>query len=307
MTYDSLLNLFRIKTTLALKYERLASLACSAKKKATCRHRAERYRRQAQQYKQSLGRSSRLFQNKVHAHMRRLMGRFTVPILQETYHAMKIGGTGTLLQIDTNHFLITASHVYEAYRKGLALYLPTPNRAEQMVQITGQSHRVADLDFAIIELSPEIPPLLEAYEFVQLDRTVCTRGPVPPGSYYMLGYPTAGAFSDVVMAHISVRALVVSGPLFAGEVSEKYDSNVYVLIAAPNNEYDLDGISGCAIWQAYGYAQDAEAWSAADARIVAVETGTYDEHTIIEGTLWRHVCRVIAEKYPALVPSLALG
>ena len=62
-------------------------------------------------------------------------------------------------------------------------------------------------------------------------------------------------------------------------------------------------MSGCAIWRAIQDGAPPETWESADAKLVAVETGTYLSHTIMEGTRIRHVLRMIAIHWPDLAAT----
>ena len=78
--------------------------------------------------------------------------RCVLPIFQEKYHAMVLGGTGTLFTIGGEHFLFTASHVLDAHKLGLGLYVPRPNNT--LVQLEGDSLKEQTLDIAVF--APEV-------------------------------------------------------------------------------------------------------------------------------------------------------
>jgi hypothetical protein len=68
----------------------------------------------------------------------------------------------------------------------------------------------------------------------------------------------------------------------------------------------LKGISGCSIWQAYYEGLPSKTWTVDDAVVVAVQTGTYRKGTVVRGTRWWLIEKVLEKNYPDLKAPLSL-
>ena len=68
----------------------------------------------------------------------------------------------------------------------------------------------------------------------------------------------------------------------------------------------LDGMSGASIWQTYYEGLLSKAWTTNDAVVVAVQTGVDRGGTIIKGTRWWVVDKIIRDAYPELERPLSL-
>ena len=109
--------------------------------------------------------------------------------------------------------------------------------------------------------------------------------------------------------------------LYEGDTSmfSGYDANKHVLVEVPKDRstdpqdaeqelpHSLNGISGSSVWQAYREGSSGRDWTLDDAMIVAVQTGTFRNGTVIKGTRWWIVDVIIREKYPSLGAALSLA
>ncbi len=97
-----------------------------------------------------------------------------------------------------------------------------------------------------------------------------------------------------------------------------YDPKQHILLEVPKDRtidmhgaeaelpHSLAGISGSSLWQAYREGSSSRTWSADDATIVAVQTGTFRNGTVVKGTRWWVVNTIIHEKYPGLAGPLSI-
>ena len=70
----------------------------------------------------------------------------------------------------------------------------------------------------------------------------------------------------------------------------------------------LDGISGSSIWRAYAYGEDPSTWTAAAARVAAVQTCIVNikGSVLIRGTRWYMVLAMLRDRYPDLASAIEL-
>ena len=97
----------------------------------------------------------------------------------------------------------------------------------------------------------------------------------------------------------------------------RYDPEIHLLLSVSPVNVDLDGnvaempqslsgISGCSLWQVYYPGCPIDNWQVDDAVIVAVQTGTYRNGTVVKGTYWGIVDEMIKKAYPNLASALNL-
>jgi hypothetical protein len=72
--------------------------------------------------------------------------------------------------------------------------------------------------------------------------------------------------------------------------------------------HDLKGISGSPIRRAFRYGTDPSRWTAADARVVAIETCIVrtSGRLLVRGTRWFVVLALMRHAYPDLAGAIAL-
>jgi hypothetical protein len=228
--------------------------------------------------------------------------RSVIPIFQEKNHAMESGGTGTLFEIGGEFFLITAEHVFKAHDAGLGLYVP--RTSGQLVQLEGNVLREKALDIAAFRLSDLTAAALNGHTFLTPADALLKREPLKDGLFFVYGFPKVFSFPSVVEAKIRAGEVNIVSQKLTKNPPVVLDPEVFLLLDAYANEWDLNGISGCSIWQAFRTGDSWETWDSASAQVIAVETGTYREHTVVEGTRVRHVFRMIAQRMDHLKPYI---
>jgi hypothetical protein len=304
VVFDELVNLMRVKRQLSHKHAQLARCAHSVAKRRNLLGKARRYLAQSRQYERRL--KCDTFARKIDNELSLRIRRSVVPIFRETCFVMESGGTGTLFRVAESSFLVTASHALDVCDEGLGIYVPRFGTSH-LVQIHGRRHRVVSHDIAVIELPQPVVDELGPYTYLTPDQAYLSRDRLGQGLYYVHGYPSCYAFPSIVEATIRASALNIPARRLTGIHRDIRTSSLpdeYILLNAFANAFDLNGISGCSIWLAHGDNDDPCAWHSESARVVAVETGTYRRHTIIEGTVIRQVFRMLYQALPALRPIL---
>jgi len=300
--FDDLVQRMRIKQQLAIKYSHLARSARSRPRRKVLNGKSHRYRRQA------ITSATRLnLETFARTIDRLLLPRIktcVVQIVREYYHAKESGGTGILFEINSARLLVTAAHAIDgALNEGIAMYVRR-FQSKQLVQITGNVAFERTLDIAAMRLSDDVSAALDGYTFLRPEDADASRGVAPSGLYYLYGYPKIATYANVVEAKSHAAGLPMIARLVDGNPRFPRGSAEYVWLNAFANRYDLVGISGCGVWRSLRDGDRAAAWEPDQAKILAVETGTYCNHTLIGGTRIRHVFRLIAAHWPDLAPAL---
>lgn len=129
---------------------------------------------------------------------------------------------------------------------------------------------------------------------------------------------------------VSVKALEFTTYAYAGSTESMlgYDAKYHLLIDSTPRDMtesdgspavvvrrdgqlatmprDLKGISGCAVWAVGDLRVPVERWDEKHPKVVAVETGIYQESHVIRTTRWVAVTTLIHEAFPPLRPALEL-
>ncbi|MBL9080881.1 MAG: trypsin-like peptidase domain-containing protein [Planctomycetales bacterium] len=302
MLFDESLHLARVKQMLAAKYRRLAFISNSKPRREVLARKATFYQRQAVKLLSRIKLGT--FANKIDHVLVPRIRKSVIPIVREYWHAMEPGGTGNLFVIGGVRFLITAAHVIDgAVDNGIAMYVPKYQTGE-LFQITGTRVRNKPLDIAALRFANDVAVRLNGYTFLTPDDTDCRRIVPPPGLYYSYGFPKLGAFASIAEAKIRMSGFPIQARPLERCARFLRRSPEYLWLHAYLNDCDLNGISGSAIWRSIADGESPASWKSDDAKIVAIETGTYERHTIIEGTRIRHAFRMITQEWPEFAPAL---
>ena len=228
-------------------------------------------------------------------------------------------GTGTLFRVADTSFLVTASHVADiAAVHKYQLYITDATQGSNGIALEGNLHSERNLDVAVWELTSRVVAELPNRKFLTVHHADRTRSRLGKGWFYVHGYPNIWSVPNPDGQRIAVKPFTYGAVLYDGptNIFEKYDPNVHLLLAAPNYgnvdsqgietemPESLAGISGCSLWQAYYEGLPPENWNIDDAVIVAVQTGTYKNGTVVKGTFWWVVNEIIVRNYPNLKRAL---
>ena len=207
-------------------------------------------------------------------------------------------GTGTLFSVGSDHFLVSASHVFEdavthkriifAYDFGVENELGTKMLA---VQMDGKIYRYPEADLGILRMTKETAEKFTGRSFLRLDEVI----PKPsfPGWAYLYGFPcemledgpdAAQLYNPINMA----AAISFQEP----ESTYSFDPAMHFILdtskqrmsvlgtgteeSAVKLPNSLGGISGCPIWQTWWPGEDeADYWRTRRVRMVGVQIGEY--------------------------------
>ncbi len=239
-------------------------------------------------------------------------------------------GTGTLLKIADDLFLITAAHVAiraKELRKSLCIGV-----GSAFIQLHGDwclSSENTPFDIAALRLPEDIANKLEDAAHVCL-QDVDFATDLSKGVFCLLGYPYPLSIpSTLNHTTLNVTPFQFLTYAYEGETENlaKYQQKYHLLLSAqgggtdndgkPINfadrngvslkfPKDLGGISGCSIWKIGEYNKPLHEWKRYRPKIVAVQTSVYSEAQIIKGTRWIAVSILLYQAFPDLQQVLRL-
>lgn len=233
-------------------------------------------------------------------------------------------GTGTLLRIADDSFLVTAAHIAtQAKELSKSLCIGVD---ETFIQLHGNwclSSENSPYDIAVLRLPLDITNKLSNLAHVRL-QDVDFSLDLSNGVFCLLGYPgRLSITSTPENTTMSVTPFQFLTHAYAGKTENlgNYQPKFHLLLSAQdggvNNEgnpikfsdrnntplnfpKDLGGISGCSIWKVGEQNKPIREWKSYRPKIVAVQTGVYSEAQVIKGTRWIAVSTLLYEAYEDL-------
>jgi len=266
--------------------------------------------------------------DEIHAFLERMQAALhplflscVVPISCSRDGVFGVCGTGTLFRVANKSFLVTASHVYdEAEKRGFQLAIcdlvPTTPAIPLHGRIQGHDH----YDVAIWELPQDVVDGLPNRSFLTVHHADREGRRQSQGGYCVHGFPVAFSSVDLGNELVKANPFTFWAGTYQADTSNftNYDPKIHILLHTPREGVHwagegpppipdtLHGMSGCSIWQAYYEGLSVKHWTPNDAVVVAVQTGVYKNGTIVKGTRWWVVDRIIRECYPELAGPLSL-
>ena len=262
----------------------------------------------------------------------------TVAILIEFNRALRQFGTGTLLKVADQVFVVTAAHVIRQAKKDEgSLCLAgehgtiVPAEGEWFLSAKGQYGTHADpFDVAVLPLAENIVAKLGAKAVLRL-HDVGFDEDFKDGIYCLYGFPTLWANISTETAPVMVaKPFQYVSYTFEGSTTglSEYQERFHLLLtAAPSATTDIEGnhqvfrakgnfparfphdivgISGCSVWKIGDRRVPITEWGSLTPRVVAVETSVYGDRNVIKATKWFAVSTLLAEAYPDLKPAILL-
>ena len=250
---------------------------------------------------------------------------------------MKQIGSGTLIVVADQEFVLTAAHVVRDAANGQTLGIsgfgggPFISTAGQwIVSAPSQASSSEDpLDIALYPLTKDKVASLSRSEFVRI-ADVSFKSDLSNAYFILSGFPRiwSTTLDGGAEKTMQSRLLQYSTHSFAGEsrALSGYDENRHFLLDATrtplvdqngdetsfrtrsgfpaNMPGDLGGISGCSVWLVGDPYIPFVEWNAGSGRLVGVETGVYERRGAIKATRWNAVIMLIYSAFPSLRPVL---
>ncbi len=239
-------------------------------------------------------------------------------------------GTGTLLKIADDSFLVTAAHVATyATKLKKSLCIGINNG---FIQLNGDwclSTESTPHDIAVLRLPADMASKLVDIPHIRL-HDVDFDSDLSKGVFCLLGYPARLAIpSTTDHTTMNITPFQFLTYAYDGETDmlSGYQQKYHVLLSAQaggvDNDgkpvifadrngnslsfpKDLGGISGCSIWKIGQYNKPLSDWKSYRPKIVAVQTSVYSDAQIIKGTRWAAVSSLLYKAFPDLRQALKL-
>jgi len=238
-------------------------------------------------------------------------------------------GTGTLLRIADDAFIVTAAHVVSLVKdNNLVLCTGVGN---SFVQVYGNWCTPSDdvFDIAVLRLSKDLADKLENVPCIRL-QDIDFSPDISKGVFCILGYP--GKLASISTQHqpvLNIKPFQYITTAFTGKPPflERYNEKYHLLFMAEEGgtDYegnivnlsdrdgipleipkDLKGISGCSIWKLGNQDEPVTTWRQNKVKIVAVQNAVYSDSKLIKATRWSAVSTLIYEAYPDIRPAMKL-
>ncbi len=247
-------------------------------------------------------------------------------------------GTGTLVSIAEQSFVVTAAHVIKAAQKySSSLCLASEGGSFVQIQgnwlcsVEGQYGTSSDpFDVALLSLDPGTVVKLSGNTFLRLDDIDFDEDQTT-GIFCLCGFPALWSQpSTDAEPTMSVKPLQYVTHAFTGstESLSEYQGRFHLLLNAEPIENtdiegdqlvfkgrggarasfpsDLGGISGCSVWKIGDRRVPLSEWARLRPKVVGVQTGVYPGSQIIKATQWVAVSTLFYEALPDLRPAMLL-
>jgi len=263
--------------------------------------------------------AAREWAQKVLAQLAPRLETCTLPIFALQDDAPIQCGTGTLFAVADHSFLTTARHIADLpVEHKLDLYICDRSSGSRPWHLHGNAHLAIEdkYDVALWRLPKAISEDLASHSFLRLSDIHWREGPLRQGVFLWHGYPSCWSLTDRQRERVSVKPFTYLSCLYKGRADnfEHYDPKTHILLQYHSEEdgntalnrgtvsmpQELQGISGCSIWQVHKRGDDPGAWGPDDAKIVAIQTGLQKSGSVVKGTRWWVIYRILREKYPQL-------
>lgn len=248
----------------------------------------------------------------------------TVPILRGTPDDGELAGSGVLLQIADQPFLVTAAHVIWDGTQGVqSLAIGTPRGNVNLsdakaVRSTPVAERhaddVVDAGFILLDEEHRSQLLVAGHSFLRNDAV--TRHYVansPLGELlWLYGYPTQRRIKDVAAKTLDVTGTVQWMMMTdgTGRVT-RFDPQRMLAASYPepsadglSGAPDPDGMSGGGVWSTVQ--RNSETPTAAHVRIIGIQNSLNRPTLLARSTRMSVIYSMILEKLPELRAALAL-
>lgn len=240
-------------------------------------------------------------------------------------------GTGTLLAVANEKFIVTAAHVLSTAKEQELTVAISPASGGVFTAVTARDWVVTandgledPHDIALYRLDNRELGRLDKVEFVRIV-DICFDRNLSSAYFVVCGFPaiwstTSHSDDDEMKA----KLLQYGTYPFKGSVSALagFDSERHILLdAAPgdvldhngdsfrfrtrsgypaNMPGDLAGISGCSVWRIGDLGVPVSEWDIGSAQIVGVQTGVFKSVRAIKATRWNSVTTLLYAAFPDL-------
>jgi hypothetical protein len=245
----------------------------------------------------------------------------TIPILHEInqHPDATLLATGTLFKIGSEHFVITARHVFDdcVDPKKIA-YPEAPKKGSiytfgkfDLIKPTESHIDVAAMHLKDVET---IKRLNATWQFLSLVNIAMPRPDAPDGTTFVAGYPVklTGTISDFLAAkfvtaytqQLPVTPVEAESPVVAGlDYFFEYARTATTVTGAEINAPELPGVSGASVWQEHDRWPSTVWTPETSFRVIGVQSA-YLHSKYIRVKSWTAVAKVLTQVDPKLALTI---
>lgn len=268
----------------------------------------------------------------------RLSVTSTVGIVGSKNGSTRQIGSGTLVALADERFVLTAAHVLRyADEMGMTVGVAPEGMMTACTRnwiLTGgaRDHAADDLfDIALYELDQRDVLRMPEAGFVRIaDASFDTN--LAYGYFLISGFPGIWTTSLDMNTDASMKSklLQYGTTAFEGDVTalDGFDANLHFLLTGSDEHVfdlkgapikfrtraghkaslpdDLGGVSGSSVWWLGDLRTDPKTWTSEKARIVGIQTGVYRARRAIKATRWKAVSTLIYGAFPTLRPVIEM-
>jgi hypothetical protein len=227
-------------------------------------------------------------------------------------------GTGTLLQVGDDHFLVTAAHVFDELDKAGRTPSIWAGDPLELTPLVGQCYRTDEIaDLAVMRIDDREVNELPKPAFLGLS-AIELRPKLPDGWYFLYGFPSVLTHRSTDSVTVYQEAFTYRTGLYHGTTSgfRNYNADYHVLVELGSDARNADdgsptliprlgGISGSSIWLGFSEKHIYGDWGPNDAKIVGVQTKVYPDKNVVQGTRWFAVACILWVNFPHLRGEIA--
>ncbi|MEO8009970.1 MAG: hypothetical protein ABI728_15810, partial [Betaproteobacteria bacterium] len=265
-----------------------------------------------------------------------LATRSSVALVQPKGELLQQIGSGTLLVVAENRFLVTAAHVTRsAVADGRALGV-SGSIDERFVATTGRwvvSGEAADddqYDIAIYEFNADQASRFPTDSFVRISDAIFEED-LSSKFFLVTGFPGMWSTTTSTDAEPMKSRLLQYGTFALQGTTTglvNFDPALHLLLeATPEHTIDgegqpvsfrtrtgyaaqipgdLGGVSGSSVWAIGDLRIPPADWSVAYSRLVGVETSVYRGRGAIKATRWKAITTLLYEAFPVVRPTIEM-
>jgi len=263
----------------------------------------------------------------------------TIAIVGANAPAVRHLGSGTLVRVADEKFVVTAGHVIRTgseWKATLGVSVGASGNfiamPESWILSSGVTNRSGKdtYDIAVCRLNEEQVAKLGGQTFLRLS-DISFSEDVSHGYFLVSGFPQIWSTAcDQQADTMKLRLLHLSTSAYDGDTAglDSYNRRYHILLNAKHDDFvdesgenirfrmrsgasarlpnDIQGMSGCSVWQIGDVRIPADHWHADQVKLIAVETSVYPNRSIIKATRWVAVTTLLYTAFPELRPVIDL-
>jgi hypothetical protein len=246
--------------------------------------------------------------------------RSVVPIVRQENGITMAHGTGSLLRIADDSFLVTAAHVTDTLKVDPLAMFPSFSKAGVPIHGDVIQHQITLPDVSIVHLKSSSADMVADDKWLRLGDISYSQD-LTNALFVLFGFPAS--LTTHQGEKLNLKTFFHVAPAYEGDTSllSDFDPQLHFAIngdlaqardkdGIPNNQFnamglpltctkaDLGGVSGGCVWKILTFPNIPK--DSTGAKFVGIVTGTYPGVKCIKATWWKAVIHLIDKNFPEL-------